>query len=200
MEIGVLGSRRAYFKGPLNFFQSDQQWQQTCSQLRKYCNALADKAESNAESYNQKHGDYPWNRLSDPNANILIYKFLRFALTRTELVDNILQYFMGATPTVGGAMTNAAYLLSTHPDVWKKLQVEVLAFQEPLTTRSIGQITYLKHVFLEGKSAKLLQMTHADQSSTSLVPICDMGRETCNPRYNIAPRRGTAGGGTDLRD
>lgn len=100
MEFGVLGSRQRYFQGPLRFFYVNKEWNATRRKLRAFANAVADQGYKELEVFRRKHGESPWHLRSEPEGKVLMFRFLEMAHTRTELVDSLLQYFMGATSTL----------------------------------------------------------------------------------------------------
>ena len=146
-DAGVLGARVRDMMGVFKYLHMDKDWNLSCRYARSFSDAVADHAlQLQMKAAASGSGD------QDESAQSLVYKFAQRdnrQLVDAALRNDIIQFFMAAPHTVAGVVTNALFLLSTHPEEWKKLRHEVSLVEKPFTVERLKAMTFMKNVFNE---------------------------------------------------
>ncbi|KAF2750981.1 cytochrome P450 [Sporormia fimetaria CBS 119925] len=125
------------------------------------------------QDYTQKHIDRVLKEPEKPSDSkrervILLNELAKETSDRNELCSQLLNVFFAGRDTPAVALTNIFFLLSRHPDVWKKCRDEVQGLQKKdLSFEKLKSLRYIQHVINE--AFRLLPPV-ATQSRTCLTP------------------------------
>lgn len=141
------------------FLYRDKKWYEAIEVAHEFADAYVNQALEFRQRYLQQiekgtlsDGDNEVGG-NEGGRHVLLHEMAKQTDNREELRHQILHIFMAGHDTTAVTISNAVFHLSRHPEIWKKLRVEILAAgDEELTFESLKQRHYLQYVVKESKS------------------------------------------------
>ena len=124
-------------------------WDRSYSRLARKVHAIVDEyIDSAIARQGQKaHLDKP--ALKPPNRYIILDELVATMQDRAEIRNQVLNIFLPARDAIALGLSGVCFLLARHPQVWRKLRVEVLSIEGPITYTILKSLKYMNHVLNE---------------------------------------------------
>ena len=123
--------------------------------------------------------------------NDLIYLFL--GLSRSELIDEMILFFVAGTETASTALSWFVYLMSKHPQIQQKIKEELIKEdkQQDLSIDHLNSLSYLECVIKEVlRFCPVIDATSRRLNIDDQLPMCgaqlQKGDNVIIPIHNLA--------------
>lgn len=134
--------------GPFKHFLPNKKWREACAITHRFADYYVD----HGLEYREKLLAKKLDPSDSSKANILLYNMVEETGDRVFLRNQILQGLIASQDTTSSLLGNVFFLLARHPDVWQKLQNEVLSVGDSLDYNTLMAMEYLQKVLKEGIS------------------------------------------------
>lgn len=144
---GAYGCGLRVALGPFQFLANTKRWREACLETHQFIDGYVEKAVESRKISSLSEAVPPSLKGVKP----FLYSLVDQIDDKEQIRNELLQAFFVSQDTTSVLVTNVFFLLSRHPDVWQKTQMEVRALSNALPTyEQLGKMSYLRKVINEG--------------------------------------------------